>query len=103
MPQLSWHDVLLIFSFVAAIAGLALLLSDSNPADEVEAADHMLLMMSFAYWLVFCLATGAQHLIQPEWESIVLGVKFTGVIAYLLTATCILSLPLHRVSARQPE
>lgn len=104
MPHCSWHDYLLILSFFASIAGLALLLTDkeSQPT-EVAAVDRMLFLMAFTYWLVFCVAFGAQKVIHPEWETLLLSVKFTGVIAYLLTATCVLSLPLHRVSVRQPE
>jgi hypothetical protein len=102
MPQLSWHEALIIFSFFAAIAGLALAIADRNSAtDVIEAADNMLITMGFAYWLVYCAAIGLQKLMLPEWELAVLSIKITGVIAYLLTASCILSLPLNRISIRQ--
>jgi len=104
MPNLSWHNELMILSAIAAIAGLGLLFSDRQACkDDLEVTDRVLLMMSFTYWLVYCAAVGAQKLILPEWEMALLGVKFTGVIAYLLTATSVMSLPLHRVSIRQPE
>lgn len=94
----------MILSLVASIAGLALLIQDKSvQEDDLEIADRMLLMMSFAYWLVYCLAFYAQKVILPEWETLLLGVRLTGVLAYLLTFTCVLSLPLHRVSTRQPE
>lgn len=100
----SWHDYVLMASFVAAISGIVLLRTDKSPAkDAVEAADQMLILMSFAYWLVYCVAFGVQKVISPDWEMVVLSIKLTGVVAYLLTASCILSLPLNRISVRQPE
>lgn len=102
--MISWHDDLMILSFFASIAGLVLLFQDEQSSmDELELVDRMLFKMSFTYWLVFCVAFGVQKLILPEWETVLLTVKLTGVLSYLLTFTCILSLPLHRVSVRQPE
>jgi len=46
---------------------------------------------------------GLQKIILPEWEVAMLSAKLTGVIAFLLTASCILSLPLNRVADRQVE
>ncbi|NJP11766.1 MAG: hypothetical protein HC866_21735 [Leptolyngbyaceae cyanobacterium RU_5_1] len=104
MPHISWHDYLLILSFFASIAGLILLNTDKNEAkDAIESTDRMLIMMSFTYWLVHCAAIGLQKFILPQWEFVLLSVKLTGVITYLLTASCILSLPLNRVADRQPE
>lgn len=91
-------------SFVAAIGGVVLLKTDNSPTkNDVEEADRMLILMSFTYWLVYCMAFGVQKVISPDWETVVLSIKLTGVIAYLLTASCILSLPLNRFSVRQPE
>lgn len=103
MPTLSWHDYLLFCSFIASIAGLVLLFVGTQQEDDLDVADRMLFMMSFTYWIVFCVAFVAQKFIQPELELLLLSVKITGVIAYLLTATCILSLPLHHVATRQAE
>jgi uncharacterized membrane protein len=104
MCNFSWHDDLVIFSFFAAIAGLLLLLTDkTNPDVELEAVDHALLMMIFAYWLVYCVAAIAIKFVQPEWEMLAVSIKLTGVLSYLLTFTCLLSLPLHRFAARQVE
>ena len=104
MVNLSWHESLIILSFFGSIAGIALLIIDKQPAkDETEAADQMLMQMTFVYWLVYCVAFGMQKLISPEWETILLSVKFTGVISFLLTASCILSLPLNRISVRQTQ
>ncbi|WP_421659444.1 hypothetical protein [Leptothermofonsia sp. ETS-13] len=104
MSHISWCSALLILSFFAAIAGLLLLLTDKQPgATEAEGIDRALLMMSFAYWAVHCVAVGLQKVILPEWEALLTGIKLTGVLSYLLTFACVLSLPLHRVSIRQAE
>ena len=104
MCNLSWHECSIIGSAIAAIAGITLLTLDKHPAqDEAEASDATLMLMTFAYWLVYCAAFGLQKLVSPEWEIISLSLRLTGVIAFLLTASCILSLPLNRISVRQPE
>jgi hypothetical protein len=101
MPNISWHNYLMICSFAAAIAGL-LLLIDKNPAtDDREIVDRILFRMVFAYWLVYCVAFALQRLISEEWQLIVISIRFTGIISYLLTLTCVLSLPLHRLASRQ--
>ncbi len=104
MANFSWHDCLIILSFFAAIAGTVILTVDKTPAkDDLDAADQMLMLMSFVYWVVYCVAFAAQKLISPDWEIALLSVKLTGVIAFLLTASCVLSLPLNRFSVRQTE
>ncbi len=104
MSELSLHELLVIFSSFACVAGISLLVSDRDlTRDDVETADHMLMLMTFAYWLVYCGAVGLQKIILPEWEVAMLSAKLTGVIAFLLTASCILSLPLNRVADRQVE
>ncbi|XHX76898.1 MAG: hypothetical protein RBJ76_21030 [Stenomitos frigidus ULC029] len=104
MPQLSWHDYLMTCSFFAAIAGIGLLFNGSQASEsDWEITDRVLMLMTFTYWLVYCLAAVSQHFILPEWEVLLWSVKLTGVLAYLLTAACVLSLPLHRVSIRQSE
>lgn len=104
MLNFSWHDYLLILSFFASIAGVGLLMLDKSEAkDEVEAADNMLLLMAFVYWVVYCSANGLQRVVSPDWDTFLLSVKLTGVISYLLTASCILSLPLNRLSIKQVE
>ena len=104
MFELSLHELLIIGSSFACVAGISLLVSDRNSTkDDVEAADYMLMLMTFAYWLVYCGAVGLQKVLLPEWEVAMLSAKLTSVIAFLLTASCILSLPLNRVADRQAE
>jgi hypothetical protein len=94
---------LAVLSWAAAIAGLILL----NPLKKTDAdfdpTERVLCMMVFAYWLVYSAAKLVQPMIMPQWEVALLSVKLTGVLAYLLTFTCVLSLPLHRISSRQME
>lgn len=104
MVNFSWHENLVILSFFASVVGISLLTIDKQPAkDELEAADQMLMLMTFVYWLVYCVAFAAEKLISPDWEVMLLSIKLTGVISFLLTASCVLSLPLNRVSVRQTE
>ncbi|MBE9014419.1 hypothetical protein IQ250_29950, partial [Pseudanabaenaceae cyanobacterium LEGE 13415] len=51
--------------------------------------------------IVHCVAIGAQKWISPDWTTFMLSLKWTGVISYLLTFSCALSLPLHRIAATQ--
>ena len=104
MPNLNWHDYLIGASLAACIAGL-LLLSNAKPApaDELEKTDLILLRMTFSYWIVYCVAASALKLSLPAWDTLLLSLKATAVLSYLLTASCILSLPLHRLGVRQVE
>lgn len=99
-----WHDYLNLASFFASVAGLYILLGkkQDQQADQ-EVADQVLFSMAFAYWIVHCVAIGAQKWICPDWTTCMLSLKWTAVISYLLTFSCALSLPLHRIaSTRQP-
>ncbi len=104
MPNLHWHDYLLFASLVASIAGLFLLSDgDSTQASELETSEQMLLSMSFSYWIVHCVMVGILKLWHPEWEILSINLRLTATFSYLLTFSCILSLPLHRMSVRQVE
>jgi len=92
-----------MLSCFAAIAGLLLLLNNPQTKDDLEIVDLILLRMSFAYWLVYCGAVAVKPFIPSDWDIVCMSVKLTGALAYLLTATCVISLPLHRVASRQPE
>lgn len=104
MQHLSWHDYLVVFSLIAAIAGLALAFTDKPGDDQAATTDRALFLMIFTYWLVYCVATVAQPLIPANWELLIFSIRLTGWLAYLLTFTCIVSLPLHRYATyRQIE
>lgn len=99
-----WHAYLNLASFFAAVAGLYILFNvKSAPEDALDDTDHSLLAMSFGYWVVHCIAVGAQQRVLPDWEVVALSLKFTAVFSYLLTFSCALSLPLHRISANQKQ
>lgn len=99
-----WHDVILLLSFVASIAGL-LLLADTNQtqADELVETEQVLFRMSFAYWMVYCIACAIQKVNLPDWEVLLLSVKLTAAFSYFLTFACVVCLPLHRFAVRQVE
>jgi len=99
-----WHDVILLLSFLASIIGLVLL-AKTNQAqvEELEETEFVLFRMSFAYWLVYCIACGLQKFIFSDWEVLALSVKLTAALSYFLTFACIVCLPLHRVAIRQIE
>ena len=99
VANLSWQDSLVFLSFLGSIAGLWLLFnSKQTQAEDLEATERSLFMMTFAYWLVYCVARGILKLELPEWETLLMSLKITGVISYMLTFCCIVSLPLHRLS-----
>ncbi|MBV9385518.1 MAG: hypothetical protein JOZ78_03715 [Chroococcidiopsidaceae cyanobacterium CP_BM_ER_R8_30] len=104
MLNLSWHDYLVLISFVACIAGLFLMFNGSQAqADELEATEQALLSMSFSYWIVYCVAIGVQKICLPEWDLVLLSLKLTAAFSYFLTFACILSLPLSRLAVRHVE
>jgi len=102
MPNLFWHDYLLIVSFFASIAGLYLLHEPKpSQSNNTEATERILFRMCFAYWMVYCLATSIQKLALPDWEILFINLKITAIFSYFITFSCVLCLPLHRISSRQ--
>lgn len=99
------RDHIMLLSFFACIGGLILLLGSDrkSAANDVEPAEQMLMMMTFAYWLVHCIVFAVQKLHLPEWDVLLLSLKLTSIISYLLTFACTLSLPLNRLAVRQVE
>ena len=102
--NLIWHDLLVLVSFAACIAGLFLLSNaDQTEVDELEETEIILFRMSFAYWMVYCVAFGIQKLALPDWEILLLSLKLTAILSYFLTFSCIVCLPLHRFAVQQVE
>lgn len=97
------HEFIVAVSFVACIAGLLLLWNSKQKKDEWEQTEGILLKMSFSYWLVYCVAFGVEKLMLPEWEAVVMSLRMTTALSYLLTFSCILSLPLHKFAVHQVE
>ncbi len=113
MVELNWHDYLVMVSFVASIAGLVLLGDNRNsqPTDDSlrdsfaarTLSEEILIKMSFTYWIVYCISVFGLKLHLPEDSWLLLSLKLTTVLSYLLTASSILSLPLQRMAVRQVE
>ncbi|MBD0308630.1 MAG: hypothetical protein ICV80_11045 [Microcoleus sp. T1-bin1] len=105
MVELNWHDYLVMVSFVASIAGLVLLGDNRNsqPTDDRTLSEEILIKMSFTYWTVYCISVFGLKLHLPEDSWLLLSLKLTTVLSYLLTASSILSLPLQRMAVRRVE
>jgi len=105
MVELNWRDYLVMVSFVASIAGLVLLGDNRNsqPTDDRTLSEEILIKMSFTYWTVYCISVFGLKLHLPEDSWLLLSLKLTTVLSYLLTASSILSLPLQRMAVRQVE
>lgn len=96
MPNLSWHDYWLVVSFVACIAGLFLLFNTKQTqANDLEETERSLLMMSFSYWMVYCVAFSLQKINLLNWDTLLLSLRLMAAFSYFLTFSCILCLPLH--------
>jgi hypothetical protein len=105
MVELNWRDYLVMVSFVASIAGLVLLGDNRNsqPTDDRTLSEEILIKMSFTYWTVYCISVFGLKLHLPEDSWLLLSLKLTTVLSYLLTASSILSLPLQRMAVRRVE
>jgi hypothetical protein len=90
---------------VASIAGLVLLGDNRNsqPTDDRTLSEEILIKMSFTYWTVYCISVFGLKLHLPEDSWLLLSLKLTTVLSYLLTASSILSLPLQRMAVRRVE
>jgi hypothetical protein len=97
------HEFVVVVSFLASIAGLALLWNIKPSDNETEETERILFRMSFSYWLVYCVAFGVQKLIIPDWENIAMTLKLTTALSYFLTFSCIVSLPLHKFAVHEVE
>jgi hypothetical protein len=105
MVELNWHDYLVMVSFVASIAGLVLLGDNRNsqPTDDRTLSEEILIKMSFTYWTVYCISVFGLKLHLPEDSWLLVSLKLTTVLSYLLTASSILSLPLQRMAVRRVQ
>jgi hypothetical protein len=79
-------------------------LKDHNQAiDDFQETEQSLLTMSFAYWLVYCIAFGMEKVILFNWEAVIITLRITTALSYFLTFSCILSLPLHKFAVHKIE
>lgn len=104
MLELNWHDYLVMVSFAASVAGLVLLGDrKSKPTDDRTLSEEMLIQMSFTYWIVYCISVAGLKLHLPEDSWLLLSLKLSTVLSYLLTASSILSLPLQRMAVKEVQ
>jgi hypothetical protein len=108
MVELNWHDYLVMVSCVASVAGLVLLgdstaIDSETPADERALSEEILIKMSFTYSIVYSISALGLNFPLPEDSIVLLSLKFSTVMSYLLTASSILSLPLQRMTVRHIE
>jgi hypothetical protein len=103
LNNLCCHNSAVMLSAIACIAGLGLLWGYDSQNDEAKETERILLMMSFSYWLLYCVAFGMQKITLPGWETLIQPLKITTALAYLLTFSCVLSLPLHKFAIHKIE
>jgi hypothetical protein len=103
LSDLFCHNSLVLLSSIACIAGLGLLWGYDCQDNEAKETERILFMMSFSYWLLYCIAFGMQKVSLPGWEALIPPLKMTTALAYLLTFSCILSLPLHKLAIHEIE
>lgn len=86
-------------SFFASALGLFLLYHNTAIRNkDLDESQWMLFAMSFAYWIVHCVAIAAQPRIPQDWVWALFSLKFCAVISALLTFSCALSLPLNHIT-----
>jgi len=52
----------------------------TSQVDELE--ENKSCWMSFAYWMVYCVAFGIQKMASPDWEILLLSLKLTAILSY---------------------
>ena len=97
------HEFVVAVSSIACILGLLLLWDRQQQKDDTEETERILLRMTFSYWLVYCVAFGIEKILVPNWEGLAMTLKITTALSYLLTFSCILSLPLHKFAVHEIE
>jgi hypothetical protein len=104
MPILSWHDYLLLLSGLASVAGLYLCCEpQAEDPTEFEAARETLVRMTFVYWFVYCSSKLGEQVCVAASQGLTCSLHLLGLLSYLLTFCCILSLPLHLIEQRHRQ
>jgi hypothetical protein len=106
MNHSTWCESIRFISFFASVLGLYILYNNRSiqarlKTGEFDAAQWSLFAMSFAYWIVRCVAVGVGRMVSPDWPIVLLSLKLTVAFSSLLTFACALSLPLTQMAARQ--
>ena len=53
--------------------------------DDFQETEQSLLTMSFAYWLVYCIAFGMEKVFLFNWEAVIITLRITTALSYFLT------------------
>ena len=101
--NLCCHEFVVAISSIACLLGLWLLKDQNQDVDGFQETEQSLLRMSFAYWLVYCVAFGIEKVFLFDWEAIIVALRITTALSYFLTFSCILSLPLHKFAVHKVE
>ena len=101
--NLCCHEFVVAISSIACLLGLWLLKDHNQDVDGFQETEQSLLRMSFAYWLVYCIAFGIEKVFVFDWEAIIVTLRITTALSYFLTFSCILSLPLHKFAVHKVE
>ncbi|MBS3029537.1 MAG: hypothetical protein HCA25_21405 [Dolichospermum sp. DET50] len=101
--NLCCHEFVVTISSIACILGLWLLKDCNQSINDFQQTEESLLRMSFAYWLVYCIAFGIEKVFLLDWEVIIISLRITIALSYFLTFSCILSLPLHKFAVHKIE
>jgi len=92
------HSLTLMAFFSSAIGLYLLYNNEKIRTEDLDEAQWMLFAMSFAYWIVHCIAIASQRWVPQEWVWVMFSFKFCAVTSALLSFSCALSLPLNRVT-----
>lgn len=108
-----WHNWLLLLSAISSFIGILWLIyqekqteTNGQPAPELslhQAYGETLLRMVFVYWLLYCGVKGLQVLVPLEDTDLGRMCQVTSLLAYLLTFSSVLCLPMHYFQARQGQ
>jgi threonine/homoserine efflux transporter RhtA len=101
--MVSCHGFAVATSAIACVFGIWLLWGEKQGKGEYSETEATLLRMSFSYWLVYCVAFGIEHQVLTDWEALKTTLRITTALSYLLTFSCILSLPLHKFAVHPGE
>jgi NO-binding membrane sensor protein with MHYT domain len=98
-----WQHYSIIISLLASVAGLGLLFLPQllKQTETLPQTERTLMMMSFTYWGVHCVAVLAQKLPPQDWEGMLMSLKMMAIMTFFLTFSSILSLPLSHFAASQ--
>jgi hypothetical protein len=95
-----WIEYVRFASFVASAIGLYILYNDASTQKDFGESSWNLMSFGFGYWALNCVAHATQQWICPDCDAVWMSVKFTDLFSLLLTFSCLMSLPLNQIAAK---